>query len=80
LTDGPRLAEPFWHTAPNKKLEFILSPDIIYLVHPRDYTIFPPATQILEYLQPTDSRRAMVRAYRDRENRVAFYAIQFVPK
>jgi hypothetical protein len=42
--------------------------------------VFSSGMQILEYLQPTDSRRAMIRAYRDRENRVAFFAIQFVPQ
>jgi len=80
LTDGPRLLEPFWRLTPNEKFRFTLPPDTIYLVHPRDYTFVYPAMQIFEYLQPTDSRRAMVRTYRDRENQVAFYAIRFVPK
>jgi hypothetical protein len=80
LTDGPRLSEPFWYLAPNKKLAFSFPPDTIYLVHPRDYTFFSPAMQIFEYLQPTDSRRAIIHTYRDRENQVAFYAIQFAPQ
>ena len=80
LTDGPRLSEPFWRLAPNEKYNFTLPPGTIYLVHSRYYTIFSSGMQILEYLQPTDSRRAMIRAYRDRENRVAFFAIQFVPQ
>ena len=80
LTDGPRLSEPFWRLAPNEKFRFTLPPDTIYLVHPRDYTYFHPALQIFEYLQPTDSRSAIIRTCRDRENQVAFYAIQFAPK
>ncbi|MGA2180426.1 MAG: glycosyltransferase family 39 protein [Verrucomicrobiota bacterium] len=81
LTDGPRLSEPFWDLAPNEKLEFTLSPDTIYLIHPPEYALFPFATQILNYLQPTDdSRKIWTHAYLDRENQVAFYAIRFVPK
>jgi hypothetical protein len=80
LTDGPCLSEPFWYLAPNEKLEFNLSPETIYLIHTPDYTFFTTVKQILEYLQPTDTRKAMVRAYSDRENQVAFYTIQFMPK
>jgi hypothetical protein len=80
LTDGPRLSEPFWQLAPDEKLEFTLSPDTVYLIHPPEYALFSYFTQISNYLPATDSRKAEVRAWRDRENQVAFYSIRFVPK
>ena len=79
LTDGPRLSEPLWRLAPGEQFQFTLSPDTIYLVHPPKYTMIPPATQIQDYLQPTDTRKPIIRTYRDKENQVAFYAIRFVP-
>jgi hypothetical protein len=80
LTDGPRLSEPFWHLAPGERLQLTFSPDTIYLIHPPKYTLFSSGTQILDYLQPTDTRKSVVRACRDKENQVAFYAIWFEPK
>jgi len=80
LTDGPRLSEPFWRLAPNEKPKFTLSPDTIYLIHPDDYTFLSTADQFLASLRPEDSKRAIIRAYRDRENQVAFYAIRFAPE
>jgi hypothetical protein len=80
LTDGPHLSEPLWQMAPGKRLEFSLSSDTIYLIHPPEYILFPSATQVWDHLKATDSRRAMVRTYSDRGNQVAFYAIHFVPK
>jgi len=80
LTDGPQLLEPFWHLAPGERLQFSFSPDTIYLIHPPEYTLLSAGTQILDYLQPTDTRKPVVRAFRDRENQVAFYAIRFEPR
>jgi hypothetical protein len=80
LTDGPRLSEPLWRLAPNEKPKFTLSPDTIYLVHPEEYVILSTTGPFLASLRPEDSQRAIIRAYRDRENQVAFYAIRFAPE
>jgi len=80
LTDGPRLSEPLWQMTPDGKLGVNPHPNTIYLIHSPEYTLYHSATRFLKNLQPTDSRRAMARAYVDRENQVVFYAIRFAPE
>jgi hypothetical protein len=80
LTDGPRLSEPFWRLKPPEKFQFDFSTNVVYLVHPPKYTFYTCALQIFDNLQPTEFRKAQIRAFTDRENQVAFYAIRFVPK
>ena len=80
LTDGPRLSEPLWQMAPDEKLGFNPYSNTIYLIHPPEYTLYHSATRILKNLRLADTRKAMVRAYFDRENQVAFYAVRFTPE
>lgn len=80
LTDGPRLSEPLWQMAPDEKLGFNPYSNTIYLIHPPEYTLYHSATRILKNLRLADTQKAMVRAYFDRENQVAFYAVRFTPE
>ena len=75
LTDRPQLGEPFWgfgQTAP----QLPTGPGYIYLVHPDEYALFPFGTYYLKDAQNKGSE-AEIRPYLDRQNRTAFYTIQY---
>jgi len=75
LTDGPRLDEPFWGFGENPP-SLSVEPHYLYLVHSPEYNFFIYG---LHYLKGAQTRGAAVeiRPYFDRQNRVAFYTIQF---
>jgi uncharacterized membrane protein len=75
LTNGPRLIEPFWKFgkgAPSLPSDA----NYLYLVHPTEYSVFPFG---VDYLSKAKMRvgEVEIRPYFDRQNRVAFYTIQF---
>src|SRR5439155_21318418 len=76
LTEGPQLVEPFWRfgqSAPPLPTE----PRYLFLVHPPEYSLFPFGAG---YLKEAKAKGAEVdvRPYFDRQDRVAFYTIQFL--
>ena len=76
LTDGPKLAEPFWGFEPGQAAPMPAGTNYVYLVHPAEYSLFDFGPQYLEA-----ARRAGpnvdIQPYYDRQKRVAFYAICF---
>ena len=75
LTDGPQLVEPFWRFGQNAP-SLPTEPRYLFLVHPPEYSLFPFG---VDYLKEAQAKGAEVdvRPYFDRQDRVAFYTIQF---
>jgi hypothetical protein len=51
----------------------------IYLMHPPEYTLYPEGLANLEYAQHHPERGFSLRAYKDKDGKVAFYAIRYKP-
>ena len=82
LTDGPQLSEPFWGMrgpfpgfGPNSPA-LPVDPKYVYLVHPAEYSLFPFGEHYLKQARAADPE-VQIHPYSDRQNRVAFYTIQF---
>jgi hypothetical protein len=73
LTDGPTLVEPFW----SRDASLERSPDTIFLVHPREYQLFPLGERALEDARSAAPGSVEIRAWRDREGAVAFYSLRW---
>jgi hypothetical protein len=75
LVNGPRLSEPFWFDLTVPAL--LNSPvNYVYLVYPREYSLFPQGAQFLEESVRLPSDSVSIKPYKDGEGDVAFYAIQ----
>jgi hypothetical protein len=73
LTDGPRTAELFWNeTLP----ELQTHPSHLYLLHPKEYGVFPYNEHYLHSAQAKDPE-VKIRPYLDGQNQVVFYTMQF---
>jgi Dolichyl-phosphate-mannose-protein mannosyltransferase len=73
LTEHKKLSEPFWNEQP------ALIPGAVYLVHPREYALFPQGQELLDFAARNPGRGFSIQPYQDRQGKVAFYAIQFRP-
>jgi len=76
LTDGPQLVEPFWRFGQNAP-SLPTEPRYLFLVHPPEYSLFPFGAGYLKEAQAKGAE-VEVRPYFDRQDRVAFYTIQFL--
>lgn len=79
LTDGPKLVDPTWSVLAGEKFAVPTGADVIHLVHPPEYQVFPFNAELLRLARAAGPRRAAIRAYPDRQGRPAFYAIRFAP-
>ena len=78
LTDGPRLAEPFWSF--NRSLPPLpTDAHYIFLAHPPEYSVLKYDVAYLNLVE-SNGQGVDVRPYFDRQNQVAFYTIQFQPR
>jgi len=75
LTNGPKLAEPFWEFGENAP-SLSADPHNLYLVHAPDYNYFVYGRHYLEAAQKLGTA-VEIRPYFDRQNRIVFYTIQF---
>ena len=73
LTENKKLSEPFWNEQPS------LIPGAVYLVHPREYALFPQGQELLDFATRNPARGFSIRPYKDREGKTAFFAIGYQP-
>lgn len=75
LTDAPKLVEPFrgfGEVLPGLPKQ----PQILYLAHSREYSLFRYDVAYLEAAQ-SSNEKAEIKPYFDKQNRVVFYTIRF---
>jgi hypothetical protein len=78
LTDAPQLVEPFWAfrgykgnlPSPPRR------PQYIYLLHPREYSLFGYDVSYLDEVQ-TSGEAVDIQPHSDRQGQVVFYTVQF---
>jgi Dolichyl-phosphate-mannose-protein mannosyltransferase len=73
LTEHKKLSEPFWNEQPS------LIPGAVYLVHPREYALFPQGQELLDFATRNPARGFSIRPYKDRQGNTAFFAIGYQP-
>ena len=73
FTNDKKLSEPFWSGQPS------LIPGAVYLVHPREYALFPQGLELLEFAARHPERGFFIRPYKDRQGNIALYAIEYRP-
>jgi hypothetical protein len=76
LTDGPRLAEPFWQAARGQTPVLPRDSHHVYLAHPPEFSLSPLGSQFLESVA-RQGTNASVHAWCDRQGKVAFYSVSF---
>ena len=74
LTDGPKLAEPFW----SRQSRIPGPKDCVYLVHPPEYARLSFGRLFLEQALHGAPTSFEVKAWRDHEGQVAFYSIRYL--
>jgi hypothetical protein len=72
LTDGPKLLEPFW----GKWQWDRNSTNVIYLLHPPEYSYFPFGRPYLDDALRVGPKVVDLKAWRDHQDRVAFYSLR----
>jgi Dolichyl-phosphate-mannose-protein mannosyltransferase len=77
LTDGPRLEEPTWSILAGRRFAVPSGANVLHLVHPPEYQVFPSNADLLRLAVRTDPAKVSVKAYTDRQGRPAFYALRF---
>ncbi len=75
LTDKPMLVEPFWHLTGADPARLPQGTNVIYLVHPPEYSLSPFGAAYLDFAQKNP--RAKITDWRDREGKIVFYTVQF---
>jgi len=78
LTDGPKLVDPTWSVLAGEKFAVPTGANVIHLVHPPEYQVFPFNAELLRLARAAGPARVSIRAYPDRQGRPAFYAIHFL--
>jgi hypothetical protein len=73
LTDGPKLVEPFWGNANWD----VRSTNVIYLVHPPEYSLFPYGQRYLEEARRDGPAAVELQPWNDHQNHAAFYSLRF---
>ena len=73
LCNDKRVLEPFWHDE-----AVPTSSEHVYLFHPPKYTLFPLGLRCYLAWKQAYPHRLWVRAYKDREGDVAFYAVRLL--
>lgn len=73
LTDGPKLIEPFWGKLPDDSR----ATNIIYLLHPPEYSFYPFGQSYLEGAQRDGPAVVDLHPWYDHEHHVAFYSLRF---
>jgi hypothetical protein len=77
LTDRPTLVEPIWNLRAPEPLAGPTPKEIVYLLHPPEYALFELNNIYLERITTgPGAGQIAIRPYRDRQGRVAFYAVR----
>jgi len=77
LTNGPRLFEPFWYQPRSSRVMLPQDPDIVYLVHPSEYALFPFGESLSKFTRVAE-KGIELRPWRDKAGAVSFYSIRFL--
>jgi hypothetical protein len=75
LTDKPTLVEPFWHLTGTDPALLPQATNLIYLVHPPEYSLSPFGAAFLDFARKNP--RAKITDWRDHEGKIVFYTVQF---
>ena len=77
LTAKPTVVEPFWGLGRDALPTLPMATNIIYLVHPPEYSLSPVGTRYLAAAQAA-GKDVEVKPWNDREGHAAFYTIRYV--
>jgi len=75
LTDKPTLIEPFWKLTGTDPAQLPEGTNLVYLVHPPEYSLSPLGATFLDYARRNP--RAKIADWRDHEGKIVFYTVQF---
>jgi hypothetical protein len=75
LTDKPTLVEPFWKMTGTDPAKLPQDTNLVYLVHPPEYSLSPFGVTFLEFAR--NNPRAKITDWRDHEGKIVFYTVQF---
>lgn len=75
LTDKPTLVEPFWKLTGTDPAKLPQDTNLVYLVHPPEYSLSPFGATFLEFAR--QNLRAKITDWRDHEGKIVFYTVQF---